>query len=138
VASDPAPEKQSSYPKFTRPTAIGIVLALVVIGGMLGVSLVSARADVPLETIVAPLIAGLVLGVPSGVAAYTWAKRRLDRGRRMPTATWLTAALCAGVAALLLQTPGGVMAALLGFCLGLPATIIFLVHVWPRGVDPYS
>jgi membrane associated rhomboid family serine protease len=137
VAYDP--EARSPYPKFTRPQAVGIVLALVVVGGTVGVWAVSAGADVPPRSVIGPFLAGLALGVASGVSAYFFTKPRRERGERVPGTAWAAAAGGVGIAiAVLLRDISSVVAALLGFCLGVPAAIIFLVHVWPRRGEPYD
>jgi hypothetical protein len=114
------------------------VVALLVVGTGLGLWIVSIDADVPSSSLILPLSLGGVIGFLGGIVAYVWGRRRLAGGRSIPrAATGATAVLYAGALAcsvrpLVVCSPG-----VWGFCLALPAIIIFLVHVWPRRGEPY-
>ena len=109
-------------------------------GGAVTLWLIAADTEQTASSLIQPYLAALVAAALAAWFIYRWGLRRLAEGKRMPqpATTWSLVGLGVGGAALIRQGPPWLQAAVLGICIGLGATIIFFVQVWPRHGPPHN
>jgi branched-subunit amino acid ABC-type transport system permease component len=117
-----------------------LCLALLLGGGAVTLWLIAGDTDQTPSSLILPYLAAVLVAAVAAWLIYRWGVRRLAEGKRMPqpATTWSLVGFGVGAAALIRQGPPWLQAAALGFCIGLPATIIFFVQVWPRHGPPHN